>query len=234
MNAAGNIALGMRQSLGQTRPNHRGDRWLSPHAEFYGCKLILNMIHVSEKIVMNRLIAAAAVLLIGSATPVCSQEGEEAAGQKIKVFDVLVLTVPAEWETQAPKSRIIEREYSLKTEGDAESKTRVTLMAAGGGVDANIKRWEGQFSGGNDAKVEKMSVAGQTVHFIQLDGTYKETMGGGPFSGGKTVMREDYAMLGGIIEMKDGRQYFIKMIGPESEVEPQREAFKQMLMDIKG
>jgi len=162
-----------------------------------------------------------------------AQEGAPNKPQTVKIFDSLTMTIPAAWKSVAPKSRIIEREFSLIIDTPEKPKTRVTLMAAGGGVDANIERWEGQFSGDTAAKREKMSVAGQTVHFVKLSGTYKETMGGGPFSGGKTVMQDDYAMLGGIVEMKDGRQYFIKMIGPESEVEPQAEAFKKMLKEIK-
>lgn len=162
-----------------------------------------------------------------------AQEADAKQPETVKIFDTLSMTIPAAWKSVAPKSRIIEREYSLIIDTPEEPKTRVTLMAAGGGVDANIKRWEGQFSGDVAAKQEKMSVAEQTVHFVKITGTYKETMGGGPFSGGKTVMQDDYAMLGGIIEMKDGKQYFIKMIGPESEVEPQTEAFKKMLKEIE-
>ena len=176
--------------------------------------------------------ALSAALLI--CTAVCGQDAGAQKAETVKVFDTLTLTIPAAWKSEAPKSRIIEREFSLRSDEATKPKTRVTLMAAGGGVDANIKRWEGQFADGADAVVEKMSVAGQTVHYVKLEGTYKETMGGGPFSGGKTVMQEDYSMLGGIIEMKDGRQYFIKMIGPKSETKPQEETFKKMLQGIEG
>jgi hypothetical protein len=173
-----------------------------------------------------------AALLI--CTSVSGQDAEPKKAETVKVFDAVTITIPAAWKSEEPKSRIVEREFSLRSDEANKPKTRVTLMAAGGGVDANIKRWEGQFSNGNDAVVEKMSVAGQTVHYVKLEGTYKETMGGGPFSGGKTVMQEDYSMLGGIIEMKDGRQYFIKMIGPKSETKPQEETFKKMLQGIEG
>lgn len=177
--------------------------------------------------------ACMAVSLLASPQPTSAQDADSKQPETVKVFDTLTLTIPAAWKSVAPKSRIIEREFSLILDTPEEPKTRVTLMAAGGGVDANIKRWEGQFSGDVASKTDKFSVADQTVHLVQLSGTYKETMGGGPFSGGKSVMQDDYAMLGGIIEMKDGKQYFIKMIGPKSEVEPQTDAFKKMLKEMK-
>lgn len=164
---------------------------------------------------------------------VSAQDADTPKPETVKIFDTLTMTIPGGWKSVPPKSRIVEKEYGLVLDAAEKPKTRVTLMAAGGGVDANIKRWEGQFSGDNEAKVDKFSVGEHTAYLVKLEGTYSETMGGGPFSGGRKVKREDYMMLGGIVEMKDGRQYFIKMIGPEAEVGPQAEAFKKMMKEIE-
>lgn len=169
---------------------------------------------------------------------------QEAADQKaeqpaveaktIRVFDALTLTIPAGWEVAPPKSRIIDHEFSFKHgEGDDAPVARVTMMAASGGTEANISRWKGQFTGGGEPVVEKSQVAGAEVVFVQLEGSFKESMGGGPFAPGKTVVREDYGMLGGIIEMKDGRAYFIKLTGPKATVEASVEPFKEMLKGLK-
>ncbi len=56
------------------------------------------------------------------------------------------------------------------------------------------------------------------IHLVNLGGTFKDTMGAGPFSGAKPVMREGYRMLGGIIVTKDLGQYFIKVTGPDEIV----------------
>lgn len=167
------------------------------------------------------------------AVPSTAQDAEAPKPETVKVFDALTLTIPGGWKSVPPKSRIVEREFTLVLDGPTEPQTRVTLMAAGGGVKQNIERWEGQFSDGKEAEVEQFASGENNLYFVKLDGTYNETMGGGPFSGGKKVKRENYVMLGGIIEMKDGRQYFIKMIGPDAEVTPQTDAFKKMLKDVK-
>lgn len=152
----------------------------------------------------------------------------------IRVLDSVTLTVPANWKTQPTKSRIVEHEFSVTLgEGEDTPTGRITLMAAGGDIPANIARWEGQFSQGEKAKIEKKEVAGQIVHFVQLSGTFKETMGGGPFAGGKTVMRENYGMLGAIIEAKNGGKYFIKLTGPQDVIEANLKPFKEMLDTMK-
>lgn len=184
------------------------------------------------------LMFAAASLLALPTTCVALAAGQDAAAEEpktIKVFDVLTLQIPAQWKEQPVRSRIIEHEYVVtQGEGDEAPSARVTMMAAGGDIAANIKRWEGQFSEGGEPKVEKKSVAGQTVHIVELEGTFSESMGGGPFAGGKTVKRENYGMLGGIIETEKGGKYFIKMTGPKDLIEAQREAFKAMLEGMKG
>lgn len=200
-----------------------------------------NKVKRSLRILAIGLLGAAGFVSFGNTSVSRAQEAATAKkvsdskeAETITVFKMLDLTIPAAWKTEAPKSSIVQHEYSLtKPEGeDAAGATRITMMAAGGGVEPNIKRWEGQFSEGPEAKVEKFDAAGQKVHFIEIEGTFKESMGGGPFSGGKTVMQKDYMMLGGIIELADGRLYFIKLTGPVAEAKPQAEAFKKMLKEM--
>lgn len=151
---------------------------------------------------------------------------------EIDVFGEGKLVVPAGFKNSKAKSRIIEHEFSATAgEGDDAPTARVTMMRAGGGVAANIDRWKGQF-GGSDKKVEETEVieSGKlTVHTVKVTGEYTETMGGGPFSGGKKVKRPDYAMLGSILVDSKGRQYFVKMIGPADVIEANEAAFKKMV-----
>ncbi len=119
--------------------------------------------------------------------------------------------------------------------GDAAPKARITMMAASGGVTPNIERWKGQFTGGDAAaqKTEDKKVGAVTAHIVDLSGTFSESMGGGPFAGGKTVKRDNYAMTGIILENADGRLYFIKVTGPMDIVKANRAAVMQMLDDLK-
>jgi hypothetical protein len=161
---------------------------------------------------------------------------EAAVADSISVFGDAKLEVPASWNRTEPKSSIIEHEFVLKDgEGEDAPQARVTMMAAGGDVKANIDRWKGQFTGGDaDAqKTEEMKVGNWTVHIADLSGSFAETMGGGPFSGGKTVKRENYAMTGVILAHPEGRKYFIKVTGPMDLVKANRPAVVKMLEGLK-
>ena len=86
---------------------------------------------------------------------------------------------------------------------------------------------------GTEKKVgeAKVTETGElTVHTIKINGSYMETMGGGgPFSGGKKVKRDGYAMLWAILVEPKGAQYYVKMIGPASVIDANEKAFKEMV-----
>lgn len=164
------------------------------------------------------------------------EEGAKTQPKTVRIFNALTLTLPEGWEESPARSRIIEHEFSVpaaEEESDV-APARVTMMAAGGDVEANIERWKGQFTGDASAKVEEIDVAGQKVHLVHLEGSFKETMGGGPFAGGKTVVRDDYGMLGAIIVTDNGRKYFIKMTGPKQSIEANKKAFHTMIKGIQS
>jgi len=159
----------------------------------------------------------------------------DAPTAEIKVFESGKLIVPAEFQKSAAKSRIIEHEFSVSMgEGDDAPTARVTMMRAGGGVEANIDRWKGQFSGA-EKKVEETEESDSgpwKVYTVKISGEYSERMGGGPFAGGRMVKRDDYAMMGAILVEPQGRQYFVKMIGPKSVIDQNEKRFKKMVKSV--
>lgn len=162
---------------------------------------------------------------------------DEKAKETVSVFGDKKLDVPPSWQKTKPASSIVEYEFLVKDgEGDDVPTARVTMMAAGGDVKANIERWKGQFAGGDAAaqKSAEKKVGDWVVHVVDLSGNFKETMGGGPFSGGKVVERTNYAMLGAILVHPEGRKYFIKMTGPADLVKSNRESLVQMLDGLKN
>ncbi|TWT96418.1 hypothetical protein [Neorhodopirellula pilleata] len=179
-------------------------------------------------------IVAFAFLLSVAVSPsrVWSDQAVAESTAEIDVFGEGKLVVPAQFKKSEAQSRIIEHEFSATAgEGDDAPMARVTMMRAGGGVEANIDRWKGQF-GGSDKKIGETEVVESgklKVHTVKVTGEYTETMGGGPFSGGKKVKRPDYAMLGSILVDSNGRQYFVKMIGPAAVIEAHEAAFKKMV-----
>jgi hypothetical protein len=143
---------------------------------------------------------------------------------------------PTGWKSVEPKVKsITEFEYHIPTE-DPATPVRVTFSSASGDVKGNIDRWIGQFTlaEGKKPAQERLDTAGREVHFVQLEGTFKDSMGAGPFAGGKTVDRSNYAMLGVIIVDPAGAKYFVKMIGDRGVVEAQKEGFKNMIKQLKA
>lgn len=170
------------------------------------------------------------------ASPVVEVRAEDPV--EIALADgALKMTVPANWKTVQPRSRIIEHEFQAPKEGDTLS--RITLMAAGGSIDANVERWIGQFTQPDGkaskdvAKVEKKKVGDFEVTVVDISGTMSESMGGGPFAPGKTVKREGYRMLGAIIDTQNRGLQFVKLTGAAELVEQQLKEFNEFIESIK-
>ncbi len=92
----------------------------------------------------------------------------------------------------------------------------------GGGTQANIDRWIGQFEGTPESKTLEEEVGDRTVTFLTAKGTYMESMGG-PFSGNKTA-KPNYTMLAAILPSDKGA-VFLKLTGPDESVTAMEEAF---------
>ncbi len=163
----------------------------------------------------------------GAATQAADKDREITLGK-------LKLTAPAGWTKKEPRVRIIAYEFTAPAAGEDKIDGRCTIMAAGGSIDANIKRWYGQFSqpdGGNTekrAKVEKTKAAGRQIHFVSVTGSYQDRRG--PFA--PAVTRPDYRMLSAIIEAGDAN-YFVKLIGPKRTVDAHEKAFKSMIKGLR-
>ncbi len=196
-----------------------------------------------------RTITAALYVLCATSASL-SVQAQEAGSKTIELAGgKIVLPVPKEWKKEEPKSRIVQYEFSapVAKEGEpakeAQAKpadlARITIMGAGGGVEANLDRWYTQFEqpgGGSTkekAKLDKFESGGQTVHYVDVSGSFKDSMGAGPFSGKPAVLRENYRMLGAIIVTEDLGEYFIKITGPEKLLGELEESFKAMLKELK-
>lgn len=175
--------------------------------------------------------------IIGSSS--FAQEARK--GSKIELAaGKLVLAPPADWKAVPPRSPIIEYEFMApKDEPNAEKQVRITLMQATGGIDANVQRWYDQFqqpdgsSTKEKSKLEEFKAVGQKIHFLDIPGTYKDSMGGGPFAPKATVMRENYRMLGAIIQTEKMGDFFLKVTGPKDSVEKQRSGIRKMLEGLE-
>lgn len=179
------------------------------------------------------VICAAALLTALVAAP---SIGNAEEGKTFPIGEKYLLTAPAKWISKEPRSRIVEFEFEVPAfEGDSTAG-RVTVMGAGGGVEANIDRWKGQFKAGEGenvaADVKKLTVSGQEVHLVDIKGTYLDKPG--PFVPGPGVECPNYRMLGAVIVTKDAGQYFVKMYGPANTVGAAEPGFKKMIDGMKA
>ncbi len=166
-------------------------------------------------------------------------QGEISEPVVIALGGNLKLTAPKGWERVKPRIGMIQYELRVPAaEGDKEDG-RVTVMTAGGSVDANVERWYGQFKQpdgsktAEKAKREEKEIAGTRVVLVDIAGTYQESRGGGPFAPGPVVELPDYRMLAAIVVAPDAK-HFIKFYGPAKTVAREAEAFRKMVEGLEA
>jgi len=156
---------------------------------------------------------------------------EEKPGVKVKFADEkLEMVAPADWKKVEPRVRIIELEFAIEpAEGD-KAPGRLTLMGAGGSIKANIDRWKGQFTKLTKDNVDEEKVEKHVVHFVELQGDYKDQRG--PFA--PAVVKNGYTMLAAIVVTDELGQYFVKFYGPDKTVAANKEKFMKMIKSLKS
>ena len=146
---------------------------------------------------------------------------------------------PAEGWTDLGPSAMRKAQYQLSpVEGDAEpAEVNVFYFGAGqgGDIESNIKRWIGQMQTPDGGDATSLAVRsklttshGLDVHFVEVDGTYMKSMGGGPMTGGRKKALEDYRMVGAIVVAPEGNVFF-KLTGPVATAIAMEEGMRAML-----
>ena len=185
---------------------------------------------MAKKMLRSRCLSIATVSLILASS--------FATGETLQLAESkLSCDAPATWRVVKPANRLLEHELAVDPPKDIKaSPARMTIMQAGGTIEANTSRWIGQFKdteAGADrsaAKVEKQEINGMTVTTVEIAGTYMESLRG-PF--GPKTPREEYRLVGAIVETGVAGNYFFKLVGPDTTVSPARDAFIEMLKSLK-
>ncbi len=171
-----------------------------------------------------------------------AQEGSPVPGADriVRLSDGRIrLTAPSSWQARRPQTRIVEYEFHAPAAGENQPGARITIMGAGGGVEANIARWIDQFDQPDGSptkektKVEKQQKNGAELFVVSISGTYKDRPAGGPFTNAPVVPRPRYRMLSAIVVTPNLGHYYIKMVGPENVVTAHEEAFRKMLETLE-
>jgi gluconolactonase len=155
---------------------------------------------------------------------------EEKKAEKTRKVEVgkLALTVPESWEFREPTSRIRLGEFGIPSAEGDEVETELTIFAfggQGGGVEANVQRWIGQFQAeGRKQKITRAESPQGRYVIVEVTGTYNRPID--PPIAMQTKPLPNARMLGAIIDLKDQGFYFLKMAGPRKTVDQNAKAFR--------
>ncbi|MBL0194940.1 MAG: hypothetical protein IPQ09_12065 [Myxococcales bacterium] len=134
---------------------------------------------------------------------------------------------PARWQQVPNASTMRLATYRVpRAPGDTED-AELTIMQAGGSVEANAQRWIGQFGpeGAKTAKQSTRTVGTLAVAIVEVEGKFAGGMG--------REGREDerWAMLGAIIQTT-GMPHFFKLTGPVKSVKSARAEFDALVASV--
>ncbi len=133
---------------------------------------------------------------------------------------------PPAWQSMPNPNPMRKATYKIpRAAGDTED-AELTVSAAAGGVEANVKRWAGQF-GSAEPKTEKKKVNGLDVTVVEIKGTFS----GGGMMGAPSAPKEKQMLLGAVVDAGD-RQHFFKMTGPEKTVAAARPDFDKLVASL--
>jgi hypothetical protein len=141
-------------------------------------------------------------------------------------------TPPATWKADAPRPMRAATYLVAPAKGDTDSGECGVFYfgeGQGGGVDANIDRWVGQFTDAKAPIRKKEKLSGFDVTTVEVDGTFASSMGG-PM--GPKTPKPGFKMLAAIVEGPKGNVFF-KLTGPAKTVEAARGDFMKMIKSVK-
>jgi len=136
---------------------------------------------------------------------------------------------PPSWTSAPNPSPMRKATYKIaRAAGDTED-AELTVSAASGGVEANVKRWSGQF-GDAAPKTETRKVGGLVVTVVEIRGTFAS---GGGMMGGPSTPKDKFMLLGAVVD-GGAQQHFFKMTGPEKTVSAARKDFDALVASLRS
>jgi hypothetical protein len=154
-------------------------------------------------------------------------------------LDVVTLQADAGWKAATPTSSMRKAQFTLpRAANDAEDAELVVFYFGadqGGSVEANLKRWYGQFAQPDgSASAEKAKVAREVVDemnltTVDLSGTYVAPIMPG---NAENYNKPNFRMLAAVLETLQG-PYFFKLVGPEQTVAHWAASFNRFMHSAK-
>jgi len=139
--------------------------------------------------------------------------------KKVMAKDI-TLNVPTTWKQSPASNNLRTAQFAIpKVEGDRDDAELVVYFfgGAGGGVNANLERWSGQFQpGGKKQKIYKGEAKQGEYYLLDITGVYNKPIG--PPINRQTNPTPGYQMLAVVLMVKDKGNYFLKLTGPQKTV----------------
>jgi hypothetical protein len=155
-------------------------------------------------------------------------------GKPVRLLN-LESSVGADWEEQQPTSTMRLVQYGIPGAGGSGAATFVVYhfgLGQGGSIEANIERWQSQFTTEDGGPVEPVLTifkAGELpVTLVELKGSYARSLG----MGQRVDAQRDQTLLAAVVETAQGN-LFAQMHGPSASVAAQRAAFEAFLRGLK-
>jgi len=143
--------------------------------------------------------------------------------------------VPRTWIAESPKTSMRLAQFRVPGARGAEAAELVVFYfgaGEGGPAEANIARWQSQFSGpaGKPVQpiVQHLQVKGMPVTIAELSGTYARSLGMGP----PASPAPDQTLLAAVVETPRGNLTF-ELHGPRANVAANRASFLAMVRGIQ-
>jgi hypothetical protein len=150
----------------------------------------------------------------------------------------LLFSAPEGWTAETPASSMRKAQYRLpRVAGDPEDGELVVFHfpGQGGSIEANIKRWVGQFSpdetggGPSQAEVTPRTANGVPLMLVDVSGTYRPSSGPMMRPGDP---KQGYRMLAAIAQTPSG-PWFFKLTGPRKTIDKWHPDFLAFLDTIR-
>jgi hypothetical protein len=178
---------------------------------------------------MRRLLSLACALVVGGVAAAQEKKGTsvELAGMKS--------TTPAAWKEKELKPgsmRLVQFDVP-KAEGDKEDAEVAVFVFPGGSGTAkqNLDRQLAKFvEEGRKDKTDKVKVGPIEAVYQDVTGTFKKK--DFPMAE-KFTPQENYRQLYVLFEGKDGKQYYLWLLGPAKTVEGNKKDFEEWLKNFK-
>jgi len=173
-------------------------------------------LHVLFALLLTALLAALAAPVLQADDP---KTVEVKAGR-------ITLKVPETWKQEPPANRLRLAQFAIPVIKEEAGRAELTVSQAGGGIEANVKRWIGQFQAeGLKQKLTEGAFGEEGRYvFVDLSGTYNAPVG--PPIAQQTKPTPGSRMLGVILASESIGTYFLKLPGPDKSVAAQAQALR--------